>query len=97
MKELSREHLLDEHRTVHAVIARPLNNLRFNLVRVVDRHEELVEELARRGYQHNTPISETDVYNLFRIQYVTSFNKKASEGMTIEELRRELDASHDCS
>jgi DNA-binding winged helix-turn-helix (wHTH) protein len=97
VQELSREHLLDEHRTVHAVIARPLNNLRFNLVRVVERHEEIVEELTRRGYQHHTPISEDDVCNLFRIQYVVHFNRPAPEGLTIEEIRRELNEGHNRS
>jgi hypothetical protein len=65
---LCRQHLLGEHRELHAVwtvltqgrdgyAAHPVTKRwRDKLAALYARHEALVEEMERRGYQHRSPL-----------------------------------------
>lgn len=67
-KDLCREHLLGEHRELHALwsiiinkkkgFSRHPETLRWHgkLKALYQRHEELIKEFERRGYQHYTPL-----------------------------------------
>jgi len=67
-KKLCRQHLLGEHRELHAIWSILVNNkkgyskhpevLRWKgkLKALYLRHEELVKEMLRRGYKHNSPL-----------------------------------------
>jgi len=66
-KELSDKLLLDEHRSVHAyfggMLKDPVKWSRHKLIGPMDacvlyeRHIEEVEEMARRGWKHKTPVT----------------------------------------
>jgi hypothetical protein len=68
---LCRQYLLGEHREVHAIwvvwtqgIKRHFNNPEIKrwqgkLKALYDRHEEEVEEMIKRGYQHHSPLDPT--------------------------------------
>lgn len=70
---LCQQHLLGEHRELHAIWSVLVNNksgyakhpetLRWvgKLPALANRHELLVAEMARRGYQHKTPLAPVDV------------------------------------
>jgi hypothetical protein len=67
-KRLCRNHLLAEHRELHAIwsiltrnktgYSRHPETLRWKgrLKALYQRHESLVEEFGRRGYAHHTPL-----------------------------------------
>lgn len=69
-KNLCREHLLGEHREVHAIwsvltqnkkgYARHPETLRWRgkLKALFLRHEKLVKEMTRRSYNHHSPLNE---------------------------------------
>ena len=69
-EKLCRNHLLGEHRELHALWSIILNNkkgysrhpetLRWigKLKALYLRHEEQVKEMKKRGYNHNTPLDE---------------------------------------
>ena len=81
-RKLCRNHLLGEHRELHAIwsiltkekkgYSRHPETLRWKgkLKALFLRHEELVKEMERRGYEHKSPLaralakgrSEQDVY-----------------------------------
>jgi len=62
--ELSRQWLLDEHRSIHAYFGwykkdKPFKHSIFEAQKpevLKARHEELVNEMAKRGYNHKTPL-----------------------------------------
>lgn len=66
--KLCRNHLLGEHRELHAIWVVITDNrkgyslhpetIRWKgkLKALYHRHEELVEEMTRRGYNHNSPL-----------------------------------------
>ncbi|MEA1907096.1 MAG: pyrimidine dimer DNA glycosylase/endonuclease V [Euryarchaeota archaeon] len=67
-EKLCRNHLLGEHRELHAMWSIITNNkkayanhpetLRWKrrLMALYLRHEKLVEEMTKRGYKHHTPL-----------------------------------------
>jgi hypothetical protein len=67
-QKLCRQHLLGEHRELHAIWSILVHNkkgyskhpevLRWKgkLKALYLRHEELVKEILRRGYKHNSPL-----------------------------------------
>lgn len=67
-RRLCREHLLGEHRELHAVWSILTNNKKGysnhpetkrwkgKLRALFLRHEKLIQELARRGYNHRSPL-----------------------------------------
>lgn len=69
---LCRKHLLGEHRELHAIYSILLHNkkgysnhpetLRWvgKLPALKLRHEELVREMINRGYEHASPLKDTD-------------------------------------
>lgn len=66
--KLCRKHLLGEHRELHALYSILLNNKKGyrnhpetkrwvgKLPALKNRHEKLVEEFKKRGYNHKTPL-----------------------------------------
>ena len=62
---LCRQHLLGEHKEIHQLVGSLLygHNMRgradagqIECRSIQDRHEELVQELQRRGYNHHSPL-----------------------------------------
>lgn len=72
-KILCRKHLLGEHRELHALwsiiskgkkgYSKHPETLRWNgkLHALYLRHEELVKEMIKRGYKHNSPLDKREV------------------------------------
>lgn len=65
VSELGNRWLFDEHRSVHAYFKmwkRPWKHpiLSYNPDWMLERHKKQVEEIRKRGYNHNSPISEED-------------------------------------
>lgn len=70
-RELCRKHLLGEHRELHAVwniltkekkgYSNHPETVRWKgkLAALYKRHEELVEEMEKRGYNHKSPLNKT--------------------------------------
>lgn len=68
-QRLCRQHLLGEHRELHAlwsILSNDKQGYRNHpetkrwegkLPALLKRHDALVEEMTRRGYQHNSPIN----------------------------------------
>lgn len=63
---LCRSHLLGEHREIHAlvgIIAKGISltgyidNGLVETDKIQTRHDELVDEMKRRGYQHDSPLA----------------------------------------
>ena len=63
---LCRKHLLGEHVEMHMFIGAIKKGISINgyiekglleTNRIISRHDELAEELIRRGYNHNSPVS----------------------------------------
>ena len=69
--EMCRDHLLGEHRELHTLVGTLragkgfdgyLENGLLEFKSVIGRHNAIVAEMARRGYQHATPITELPDY-----------------------------------
>jgi hypothetical protein len=84
-EKLCRQHLLGEHRELHAIwviltkdkkgYSRHPETLRWKgkLKALYLRHEKLVREMTRRGYQHKTPLSKAAAKGIgHQRQYVDS-------------------------
>ncbi len=66
-KLMCRKHLLGEHVEIHMFVSTILSGksikgyIKNNLIepsKILERHEELVEEMKRRGYKHNSPLND---------------------------------------
>jgi len=66
-RTMCRQHLLGEHVELHMIVGahRRGKSLRWMIDRwllwprkVLERHEDLVAEMTRRGYRHNSPLDE---------------------------------------
>lgn len=66
-KVLCRKHLLGEHNEIHKAhgslkrgkrITRYVQNNCLEPLAMIDRHDRLVEEMKRRGYNHHSPLTE---------------------------------------
>lgn len=64
-KKMCRQHLLGEHNECHMLFGSLkkdislqgyIDNGLVEIDQIPSRHEELAEEMLRRGYKHNTPI-----------------------------------------
>lgn len=64
---LCRNHLLGEHKEVHMLagcvrrgktLGRYITDGLVDPTRLDERHEQLVEEMARRGYNHQSPLQD---------------------------------------
>jgi hypothetical protein len=72
VSELDRQHLLGEHAELHCIVGALLGKykayrnhpetLRFHncIEQLYARHTDQVAELAKRGYQHNSPLPESE-------------------------------------
>lgn len=89
LKMLCAQHLLGEHRELHAIVGslRIKNSFQGyidnNLVEVksiTERHQYIVEEMTVRGYKHKSPLEEPDFNYLpeehknFRVNKESSFS-----------------------
>ena len=72
---MCRQHLLGEHCEIHmflGTIKKGLNvsgyaqNNLLELNSLFCRHEKLVNEMVKRGYNHNTPLTQDDVLSLVK-------------------------------
>jgi hypothetical protein len=72
-KRFCRLHLLSEHNEIHLLIGCMrknksikgyMNKRQLQLNAIFSRHEELVKEMKRRGYNHNSPIDPVEVEKL---------------------------------
>jgi hypothetical protein len=88
-RKLCRNHLLGEHRELHATwsiltqgkkgYARHPEVLRWKgkLKALYRRHEQLVEEMRRRGYQHHSPLDpELATGEGQQYEYVDSYERQ---------------------
>jgi hypothetical protein len=64
-EKLCRNHLLGEHKELHQLIGSinkrksvkgHIEKGQVEIHKIKDRHEELVREMLRRGYKHNSPL-----------------------------------------
>ena len=88
-EKLCRQHLLGEHRELHAVWSIITNNKkayihhpetlrwRGRLKALYMRHESLVHELAERGYKHHTPLEPSlATGKAFQDEFVNSYEEQ---------------------
>ena len=86
---LCRNHLLGEHRELHGLwsiltkgkraYAHHPETMRWRgkLKALYDRHDLLVEEMTRRGYNHKTPLDKTEATgHSSQTDYVDSYEKQ---------------------
>lgn len=89
-KIMCRKHLLGEHNELHAIkgIFDLRHNicgyLRNNLIEpksIVERHNAIVEEMIKRGYNHNSPLSDSDIHMDYLPLWAQNFqiNKEVSK------------------
>jgi len=83
-KYLSRQHLLGEHRELHAIWSILVNKKKgysnhpevlrwkYKLVALAYRHLALEEEIIKRGYKHNSDLKEVE-FNFFQEDKQTEF------------------------
>ncbi|MDY6988019.1 MAG: pyrimidine dimer DNA glycosylase/endonuclease V [Thermodesulfobacteriota bacterium] len=87
--KLCRQHLLGEHRELHAIWAiltekkrgyanhPETKRWRGKLKALYSRHDLLVEEMRERGYQHNSPLSKALATGLgIQCEYVDSYERQ---------------------
>lgn len=102
-EELSREWLLDEHRSIHAYVGGMIKNpekwAKHKLIGPMDafvmhlRHEEEIEEMSKRGYKHVTPYTKEQCAQIEawrmdkHLNPGTMLNKK-NESLVVEEMRK---------
>lgn len=65
---LCRKHLLGEHLEMHyaagtVAAGKKVNPRMVEVHRIKERHQELAEEMERRGYKHKSPLREFVEYN----------------------------------
>jgi len=69
-KIMCRKHLLGEHVELHMLVGSINKNKKLNgfidnglveIVSITERHNELVEEMNNRGYNHNSSLPEFDL------------------------------------
>lgn len=79
-KHLCKDHLLGEHKEMHQEVGTLLNHPHGEAIvqghaekgqvdtsMIQERHDELVEELLRRGYNHDSPMDYDDEHDLGEI------------------------------
>lgn len=94
-EKMCRNHLLGEHKELHMLIGCMRKNKsikgymerkQLQLNAIFSRHEEIVAEMLKRGYKHNTPVCKEEITKLIYgnidyyfyqgIEVDTTFNKK---------------------
>lgn len=94
-KIMCRNHLLGEHLEVHMFIGAILegkkvkgfldNNL-LEPLSLFDRHEKLVKEMIRRGYNHKSPIDVEVFASIKKILPEEYLSKKIDRSKSLQEL-----------
>lgn len=83
-KFLCRKHLLGEHLELHMFLGTIkkgvsikgfVKNGLIDTSKLEQRHNELVEEMANRGYKHKTPLSYKDNLHIGKIDTNNSINE----------------------
>ena len=80
---LCRQHLLGEHNEIHKF--RPSFVKQHNMQKRIEqrqifphlmkqRHDELVEEMLRRGYNHNTPYVQPSLYHIKEVIFPSTID-----------------------
>ncbi len=84
-KLLCRKHLLGEHGELHKFVPsfkkkRSVTGRKgqIELSKYKERHDELAQEMVRRGYEHNSPIEVPDFSYLPREQFEAVVDQKKS-------------------
>jgi hypothetical protein len=59
------QHLFTEHVNMHMIVVKikqriPIQNYRFDTTKIQARHDQLAEELLKRGHKHKTPLKYED-------------------------------------
>ena len=78
---MCRAHILGEHREMHTLIGtilhkRPLSGTKYIITGLVEvhnikaRHDELVLEMTCRGYNHKSPLPDTELWTEGRVDPV---------------------------
>jgi len=105
---MCRNHLLGEHKEIHMLIgALRLNkNIRGYIEKrlvepfsIVLRHEALVDEFCRRGYQHFTPVNVDALHDAMdrNITPFSAFFTRVPRKKSLEELHRRCQACRERS
>ncbi len=83
-KYLCRNHLLGEHKELHQAVGSLLHNksLRGHIDRgqvevhnIKKRHEQLVKEMKRRGYNHQSPLKEFKEFKAGKINIIENYKE----------------------
>ena len=94
-KKLCAQHLLGEHVEMHMLVGTLnkgksvkgfIENKLIEVHNIKSRHDELVQEMNRRGYKHKSPLPEYDSY------FAGKVDKKESE----KELKKRCDKCFVC-
>lgn len=96
-KFLCRYHLLGEHKELHMLVG-ALNkgkNLKgyfdknqIAIHYIIPRHEELVKEFIRRGYNHKSPLPEFNVYIKGKIDLLYNLQDLQNRCSTCQKLQK---------
>lgn len=100
---LCRQHLLGEHTELHQLVghvrAGNTNALRghaergqIDTARVAARHEALVAEMERRGYNHESPLAYDDALGLGRVDESSNLEELAERCPECRERIRSADS-----
>lgn len=76
--KMCRNHLLGEHKELHQLVGAllkgrmnvVLGHARLNQIEtksIISRHDELVEEMKKRGYNHRSPLPEFDPVDIGKV------------------------------
>ena len=74
-KIMCKNHLLGEHREIHTFIGTLKRNISINgyinndllePISIYNRHEELVREMKRRGYNHNSDLNPDEAFQYIK-------------------------------
>ncbi len=81
---LCRNHLLGEHKELHQLIGSILANKsikghlekgQVEVHNIKSRHEELVKEMKKRGYNHKSPLKKFKAFNAGKINIIENYNE----------------------
>ncbi len=99
---LCRQHLLGEHKELHQLVghihAEHTNAVRghaakgqIDTSRIAERHDELVDELQRRGYNHASPLEYEDTLDLGEIDESDNIEDLTERCATCRERSLDMD------
>ena len=85
--KMCRNHLIGEHQECHTIVKcvrqGKINKLighfvrgQINTEKVKQRHDELVEEMKNRGYEHNSPMNYENIIDLGEPTINVNYNER---------------------